>query len=312
MKRYLKFLTATALALFTLVLTACNKIPLSTNGYFWFEDATSFPNGYEETLTYDVSVSHVTPSNSTEIKLDGYTLNVTEGVYTTTLKTITGANNRYEYVTELKLKGSYVTPEETKEFSDTFKTTSEFSKDLSPIKSEKEYSSELSGYAYKYKIDYQGSTANCTLTEFVGRDNEATISFSFDKYNEGAFVDNDLMLLYGRLFNFNSSFSQPFKTIDVLSRKTHEMTYRAGISGENLDVKSLDNYVINGAQPTEPKVNCVRVGISINDTFSGNSIEAYYATDHQTHRHRLVETYTHITGNIGYLKFTLKSASVND
>ncbi len=312
MKGFLKLLTATALAIFTLALTACNKTTLSTDGYFWFEDATSFPNGFVEKLTYDVSVAHTTPSNSTELKLDGYSIEVTEGVYTTTLKTITGANDRYEYVTELNLKGSYVTPKETKEFIDTFKTTTEFSKDLSPIKSVKEYSSELSGYAYNYQITYQGSTANCTLTEFVGSDNKATVSFPFDKYNESAFVDNDLMLLYGRLFNIDASFSQSFKTIDVLSRKTHDMAYRAGISGEKLDVKSLDNYALNGVQPTDAKVNCVRIGISINDTFSGSSIEAYYATDHQTHRHRLIETYTRITGDIGYLKFSLKSASVNN
>lgn len=308
MKRYLKFLTALVLASFLMLLTACGNTTLSVDGFYWFENASSFPTNFVETLTYDVSVAHTTPSNSTEVKLDGYSLNVEEGVYTTTLKTISGTNERYEYVTELKLKGSYVTPTETKEFFDTFTTTTEFSKALAPSKTKKVYASELSSYAYEYEISYDNGNANCTLTEFIGTDNENTSTFEFNKLNEKAYVDNDLILLYGRLFNYNASYAQTFYTVDVLSKKVHEMTYRAGISGESLDVKSLDNYSINGVTPTEAKVNCVRVGISINDTFSGSSIETYYATNHQTDRHRLVETYTRISSGIGYLKFSLKSA----
>lgn len=308
MKRYLKFLTAIVLASFTMLLAACGNTTLKADGFYWFENASSFPTNFVETLTYDVSVSHTTPSDSTEVKLDGYTLNVEEGVYTTTLKTIAGTNERYEYVTKLELKGSYVTPTETKEFFDTFTTTTEFLKDLTPTKTKKVYTSELSSYAYEYEIAYNNGTANCTLTEFIGTDNENTSTFTFNKLNEKAYVDNDLILLYGRLFNYNASYAQTFYTVDVLSKKVHEMTYRAGISGESLDVKSLDNYTINGIAPTEAKINCVRVGISINDTFSGSSIEAYYATNHQTDRHRLVETYTRISGGLGYLKFSLKSA----
>lgn len=309
MKRYLKFLSALVLASFLTLLTACGNTTLSADGFYWFENASSFPTNFVETLTYDVSVSHTTPSDSTEVKIDEYFLNVEEGVYTTTLKTISGTNERYEYVTEFKLKGSYVTPNETKEFCDTFTTTTEFLKDLTPTKTKKAYASELSSYAYEYEITYDNGNANCTLTEFIGTDNENTSTFEFTKLNEKAYVDNDLILLYGRLFNYSPSYSQTFYTVDVLSKKVHEMTYRAGISGENLDVKSLDNYTINGVAPEEAKVNCVRVGISINDTFSGSSIEAYYATNHQTDRHRLVETYTRISGGLGYLKFSLKSAS---
>ena len=311
MKRYLKFLTAIVLASFTMLLAACGNTTLKADGFYWFENASSFPTNFVETLTYDVTVAHVTPSDSTEVKLDGYTLNLDEGVYTTTLKTIAGTNERYEYVTELKLRGSYVTPTETKEFYDTVTTTSEFLKDLTPVKTKKVYTSELSSYAYEYEITYSGGNANCTLVEFIGTASENTSTFAFNKLNEKAYVDNDLMLLYGRLFNYSASYSQTFYTIDMLSKKVHEMTYRAGISNENLDVKSLDNYTINGVAPTEAKVNCVRVGISINDTFSGSSIEAYYATNHQTDRHRLIETYTRITGGLGYLKYSLKSAQVN-
>ncbi len=312
MKHLNKFLTFILLAVLTLTLTACGNIPLSTDGFFWFEDSTSFPNGYVEELTYDVSLTHTTPSNSSEVKLDGYSLEITNGVYKTKLETKKNTNgDYYVYTTSLVLEGSYVTPDSSTEFTDTFTTNSEFYKDLTPIKTKKSYSSELSAYSYEYEITYSNNTANVSLTEYLNTQKQTNSTFSFDKYNESAFIDNDLMLLYGRLFNIDSEFSQSFNTIDALSKKTSKMNYRAGISNEILDVKSLDNYAINGVAPTEPKINCARVGISIADTFSGSTIETYYATDHKTHRHRLVETYTKLTGNVGYLKFSLKSATVN-
>ena len=313
MKRLKKFLTTILIALFTLTLTACNNIPLQTDGVYWFDDTTSFPSGYSETLVYDVSLSHVTPASSEEVKVDGYTLQISTGRYTTTLETRKNTNgDYYVYTTSFLLEGSYVTPNETKPFMDTFTTKTEFYADFTPIKSQKTYKSELNNYSYSYDINYAGSKANCKVTEFIGTNNENTKEFSFDKYNESAYIDNEVILLFGRLFNVDGSFSQPFSTIDAISRKLHKMSYSAGIINENLDVKSLDNYVINGVNPTEPKVNCARVGISISDTFSGNTIEAYYATDHKTHRHRLVETYTRITGGIGYIKYSLKSATINN
>ena len=312
MKHLKKFLTSVLLAVLVLTLTACGNIPLLTDGFFWFEDSTSFPNGYVETLTYDVSLAHTTPSNSSEVKLEGYTLDIEEGKYVTNLETKKNTNgDYYVYTTSFILKGSYLTPNSSTEFTDTFTTRTEFYKDLAPIKTQKVYDSELSGYAYSYEINYSGNNANVSLTERTGTKNENPSNFSFEKYNENAFIDNDVILLYGRLFNIDSAFSQSFSTIDVLSRKLHKMAYNVGISNENMDVKSLDNYAINGVAPTEQKVNCARVGISISDTFAGNTIETYYATDHKTHRHRLVETYTKLTGDIGYLKFTLKSATVN-
>ena len=312
MKHLNKFLTFILLAVLTLTLTACGNTPLSTDGFFWFEDSTSFPNGYVEVLTYDVSLTHTTPSNSSEVKLEGYTLEITNGKYETKLETKKNTNgDYYVYTTSFILEGSYLTPNDSTEFTDTFTTISEFYKDLTPIKTEKIYNSELSAYSYEYEINYNGNTANCKTTEVLGSKNQTTDEFSFEKYNENAFIDNDLMLLYGRLFNVDSSLSQSFSTIDALSQKIQKMYYKVGVSNENVDVKSLDNYVINGVTPTEPKINCARVGISIADTFSGSTIETYYATDHKTHRHRLVETYTKLTGGIGYLKFSLKSATVN-
>lgn len=313
MKSLYKFLTTILIAVFTLTLTACNKIPLQTDGAYWFEDTTSFPSSYSETLVYDVSLSHVTPSISQEVKIEGYTLQISTGIYTTTLETRKNTNgDYYVYNTSFLLEGNYVTPEKTTPFTDTFTTETEFDHNFNPIKSQKTYQSRLNNYAYSYEINYVGSKANCKITEFEGTDNENFLEFSFDKYNESAYIDNDVILLFGRLFNVDGSFSQPFSTVDAISRKLHKMSYTAGIINENVDVKSSDNYVINGVSPTEPKVNCARVGISIADTFSGSTIEAYYATDHKTHRHRLVETYTRLTGGVGYLKFSLKSATINN
>ncbi len=314
-KKLFSFLTIIAVCL---SMTACNKTSLSPDGYYWFEDATSFPSAFEETLTYDVSFVHTTPSDSEQVKLDGYTIDVSKGVYTTKLKAVrTSSENYYEYSTVFEFEGVYKTPSTEKAFADNLTTYTKFKSDLSPVETKKEYSSELFNYSYKYNINYTSDKASCSLTEYIGTDNENTSTFEFKDYSNGSFIDNDTILLFTRLFNIDSSFTKPFKTIDVLSRKNFDMIYSAGILDEKVDVKSLDNYVINNVEPTEAKVTCARVSIYISDTFSGNPIEAYYATDHRTHRHRLVETYTKLSissrfdkYDLGYLKYSLKSAKV--
>ena len=312
MKHIKKFLTLIMILAVCLSLTACNKNILSPDGYYWFEDPTSFPDAFEEILTYDVSLAHQTPSNSEEVKVDGYTIDVTKGVYVTKLKAVrSNHGNYYEYTTTFEFEGVYKTPSAEKPFADTFTSYTKFTSDLTPIETWKEYKQQfIFDYSYKYNITYSDTKASCTLTEYPGTDNETTSTFDFDEYSSGAYIDNDAILLFARLFNATTTFNKSFKTIDVLSRKNHTMVYAAGLIDEKVDVKSLDNYVINGVEPTEAKINCARINVSISDTFSGNPIESYYATDHKTHRHRLVETYTKLTGNLGYLKYSLKSAKL--
>ena len=87
--RFFKRFAALALAIVSaLTLAACNKQSLDADGKYWFSDATGFPLGFEETLTYNVSVKENTPFDSTVVKSDNIKLNILNGTYVTTLKTI--------------------------------------------------------------------------------------------------------------------------------------------------------------------------------------------------------------------------------
>lgn len=315
MKTFKKISTLILTLLLVFCLSGCGSQMLTVQGNFWFEDSSSIPQGFEEVLTYKVEVASKTPSNSTEVKVEGYYYENTNGTLTTKLQTKIGQKTRYIYTTNFSFSGSYVTPNETIPFVDTYTTVTEFYNDsYLPIYSEKVYNSELNGSSYKYRIDYTEDKASSTVTIYPGKENEETSTFEMSKYSNGAFIDNDLIMLFPRLYNINNQFVQDFKTIDVLSRKNHNMRYKSVVVEDKVQVMGLNNYSINGAEipETEPTISCNHVRISITDDFSGSDIECYYATDHKTHRHRLVEAYTAIYGGLGYVKYSLQSAVVND
>jgi hypothetical protein len=237
----------------------------------------------------------------------------TNGTLTTKLETKLGQKTRYVYTTNFSFSGTYVTPKENFPFVDTYTTITEFYNDgYEPIYSEKIYNSELTNSSYRYRIDYTKEKATCVVTTYPGKENEKTSTYEMSKYSNGAFIDNDLIMLFPRLYNIDENFIQEFKTIDVLSRKNSNMRYKSVVVDDKVQVMGLPNYVLNGAEipENEPTISCNRIKISITDDFAGSDIECYYATDHKTHRHRLVESYTTIAGGLGYMKYSLISATV--
>lgn len=323
MKIFKKLTLLLVLAVCAFSMTACSSTNLSTDGYLWFKDPSAFKPGWTEECVYDVSFVHTTPNNSTELKADGYSLDVQNGTYTTKLTTFTDNGQYYVYETEFNLTFKYIEPNvkdededgnpDYKTYVETFTTVTEFKSNLTPVRSEKIYASSFSNYKYNYVLNYDGSTATAVFKEsdYEGKaPNNQT--FTFKKYNKKAYIDNDIILLIPRLFNIDDDFGREFKTVDVLSNKLFDMQLYAYLDNGNLDVKNLANYTLNGVEPTENSANvsCAHVQITIDDTFSGNPIDCYYAQDRNTHRHRLVETYTRF-GTLGYIKFHLASVTVN-
>ncbi len=313
MKKISKILTVLTLIIVVLSLTACSNARLGASNYLWFKNQSAFKSNFKETLNYDVSFVNATNANSDAVKIDGYNLNIDDGSYVTTLEAKTDKNgNYYVYTIEFNLKATYVTPNETKEFIDSFKAVVRFSENLKPVSTVKEYYSEFSDYKYNYEIAYEDKTATAVLKESdIAEKNSRENTFTFNKYTKGAFVDNDMVLLIPRLYNVSNTFVQEFKTIDVLSNKNHDMQYYAYLINQNVDVKLLSGYVLNGEQVGTEGISCNHVEVAIKDTFSGSPIESYYAQDRDTHRHRLIETFTPF-GNVGYLKYSLVSATVEN
>ncbi len=321
MKFFKKLTLLLVLGISVFSMTACSgNSTLALNGYLWFKNTSTFTPNWTETSVYDVSFVNETPSKSTFVGVEGYTLSIETGTFTTTLKSYanTEYGNYYVYTTEFTLIGEYVTPKKPdagyEKLHETYQTVTEFKDDLTPIRSEKHYASKFSNFKYDYVLTYEGSTATAKLkeTSFTG-EGGGEQTFTFPKYNKKAYIDNDILLLAHRLFNVNKTFSRQFRTVDVLSNKLHDMQSYAYLKDKELDVKKLPNYTLNGVNLalTEETVSCGHVEIGINDNFAGAPIECYYAQDRETHRHRLIETYTSF-GSLGYLKFHLASVDVTE
>lgn len=321
-----KKLTVAVVLLFTLLFsTACSSVPLNVNGYYWFKNqaVAGFVTEFSEESRYEVSVVNKTPSNSDEIKVEGVSFENVIGSYVTTLTTTNDkdGNQFYQYETEFSFTADFKNATSVTQVNDNFKTKTLFNKDLSPISSHKEYSAtrtkageDPSKYSYVYDLSYDNSKnkATCVLTEYPDdAANKTVTNLSFNKFSDGAFVDNDILLLIGRVFDVTKDFSRQFKTIDVLSNKNHKMILYATASNDNLDVKKIeDGYLLNG--DAKKDIDACHLNLKINDTFSGYPIECYYATNHETHRHRLIECYSKLTSDFGYLKYKLKSVTINN
>ena len=89
------------------------------------------------------------------------------------------------------------------------------------------------------------------------------------------------------------------------------MTYYAGTDKTDVpDIKSFNlSYLLNGNEVGGGELKAAKIKVMINDTFSGTAMEAYYANDHETHRHRMVKCYTALNDSLGYLEYTIKNVT---
>lgn len=323
--KLLKKLTVSLVLILTLLFsTACSSVPLNVNGYYWFKDASlaGFTIGFEEVSVYDVSFVNTTPSNSDKVEDPNFTYENVNGTLTTKLITTNDSNGTpyYEYVTEYSFSAETVQTNGTEKtrtpFTDTYTTKTLFNKNLFPISSHKEYNSQSTNYSYVYDITYNESknSASYVLTEYPNDSkNKKVTNLSFSKISDGAFIENDILMLSGRVFDISSSFSRQFKTIDVLSNKNHNIVLYPTVANEKLDVKKIEasnGYTIDGIA-VDKEFDVAHVNFKINDTFSGYPIECYYATNHEIHRHRLIEYYIKFY-EAGFFKYKLKSVTVKN
>ncbi len=330
-----KFLTTTLVALiFLFSLTGCGSTTLNLKAQYWYEDeAITTYKPIKETIVYDVSVVSKTPSNSQEIKNENVWMEIDKGTYTVTLQDGTDGNGNacYVYSTALEIEGKYVSATDFFEFKDKVTSTTKFYniiKEFKPISSKKSSScstlvvANSNGYgylqfAYDYTIDYQGENAitnyNIDLLDEGGNviKNYENRQLTFKDCFENAYVDNELLMLVPRAYNYNSAFSLNFNTIDVVTQKNQTMLYNASGSNSSIDIKNFNLfYDLGGEMIGAENLAVAKVKIEIDDTFSGYPIEAYYITDHKTHRHRMAEVYTALNNEMGYLKYTIKKVEL--
>lgn len=320
-----KLLTLTICLLTVLcLLTGCGTESISFQGTYWLSNETLPFGAINEKCTYEVKCVSSSPSNSAELKNNAVSLEITNGEYVTLLTSSYGGEygNHYEYVTTLDISGKYVINGEEFPFTDHTQTKTLFKPivdSFAPIYSEKvsTCSSTVSygngGYAmqqfkYDYSVSYSGKNA-VTKYSICDLNNESkTVSedITYKKYTKGAYIDNELLLLIPRLFNISSNFYQAFNTIDILSKRNNQMYYSVSAqkSGEP-EVKTFSGYSLNGDQTGD--ISTLKFVTAINETFSGSSIESYYAQNTVGDKHRLIRSYSKINDNIGILEYSLVS-----
>ncbi|MBR2376591.1 MAG: hypothetical protein IKA85_02275 [Clostridia bacterium] len=327
MKKLFTLFLVLIISIFTL--TGCGETPLGFKAQYWHENvATTDFHPLNETIEYDVKVVNKTPSNSAEMKNNDVKMEITNGKYITTLKMLEDENNvpYYSYETELLIEGKYTFKEEVKEFTNDVKSTTLFKtivNDFMPISTTKSSNktttimSAVNGYAlfdftYSYDVNYgeKDATSKYTLNTIGETKSEPIVkNNTFKKYNDKAYIDSELLLLLPRAFSYEQSFMKSFSSIDVVTQKIQKMRYYAGTEKTEVpDIKSFNlKYNLNGSETGAEDFKAAKVQVLIDDTFSGAAMEAYYAVDHPTHRHRMVKCYTALNDSIGYLEYTIKS-----
>ncbi len=308
--------------------TSCGlSSTINYDGRYWYIDSTATYDIYEQ-ITYDVKVVSRTESNSTEIKNANLSFALDSGTYVTTL---TKDGDNYIYQTSLNVNGNYVYGDKTEPVNNDLQTVAVFNAiDFKPVFSEKKsnLTTTMTGmnnyyepinYSYDYRVNYNGKHAETIYNFKLSTDATATtVSNTYKNYNDNAYIDNELLTFMPRAINFNNkeSYTLSFNTIDVITQKMHDLALTTVSNSVNLDVKTFtftyDN-VVNNTPIVYPenKIQVVKVLLMIDDTFSGGTIELYYAMDHETHRHRLIKAYTPLNHEMGYMEYTIKSVVLN-
>ncbi len=325
-----KFITTILIAIISIfALTGCGATSIGFKAQYWHENiATTDYHPLTEVIEYEIKLVNKTPSNSTEVSNKDVKMEITSGKYVATLKMEEDENKKpyYYYKTELILEGKYIFDKEEKSFINDVTTETTFNtivNDFMPISSKKSSSKTTTvieandGYAlydftYNYTVNYgeENAVTKYELNAFGDKQTSPIVKDNtFKNYKKELYIDNELLLLLPRTFAYDSGFVKNFTTIDVVTQKIQNMSYNAVTqSANNPDIKSFNlKYKLNGSEVGSDEFKTARVSTVIDDTFSGAAIEAYYANEHPTHRHRMVKCYTQLNESLGYLEYTIKS-----
>ena len=327
MKKFITTILIAVISLFTL--TGCGTTPIGFKAQYWHENiATTDFHPLKEETEYEVNLVNKTPSNASEVSNKYFKMEIISGKYVTKLEMQEDENKKpyYCYKTELYLEGKYIFEKEEKPFVNDVITETTFKtivNDFMPISTKKESSKTttviettdgfaLYDFAYNYTVNYGEEDAKTRYElNAIGEKETTPIvkETTFKKYNKEPYIDNELLLLLPRAFSYESGFIKQFTTIDVITQKTQSMAYNSTAQNtSNSDVKSFNlKYSLNGSEVGGDDFKAARVSTVIDDTFSGAAIEAYYANEHTTHRHRMVKCYTQLNEFLGYLEYTVKS-----
>ena len=314
MKKFLTLLLVIVTA--TFLFTGCDSTSMSYKAQYWHENiAVTDYHPFSEICEYDVKIAKSKPSNSTEVLNELVSMEISSGKYVTTLKMSTLENGKpcYIYTTKLLIEGKYVFKNAETPFKNDVETNTVFKTivdDFMPISSSKKSNSTTTVIAtndsfnvydfnYEYNINYKEKNAETkyklnsnVVNNESGKVEPIEKNTTFKNYADGPYVDNELLLLLPRAYDYSVAFSRSFNTIDVVTQKSHKMAYYGMTSdGKNADIKKFNiKYKLNGVEISDEALSAAKVNVKIDDT---------------THRHRMVKSYVALNDMMGYLEYSL-------
>lgn len=301
-------------------LTACSSAtPTLSFNANWYRN-TALKSRVENTferLEYEVTFEAV--------KTNGFSLNYSNGVYTTELKNDriqldNGVQSGYVYTTELKISVSYSLSGETKEFEDTVQTRVEFlsaAEGLKPVRSFREVHSHAPvsatpdslesayfDYAYTYATEYDDALTKAETTH-IDLNTLKKTERSYDVKGNGVFLDNEQILFALRGLDLTAGGS--FRSINSVTGTVQNVTL-ANIS----TVTEKVHFEADG-ETVEKELAAVSVEVGYTGDNNGQPQTAIFAatTDPSANLYRNVPLRVEvpIVHSLGVLRYKLIKAT---
>ena len=283
-------------------------------------------NAYEK-CTYELS--YVTAANPNSDVTVSY---LPESSYTTELKA--GKYNEtdcYILTVTYDIRGTYTVPAEgtSNDFADLsvakvfftwdsgikFLFSEESAQTTLPEKTESGYAFEK--IAYTAKITYNGNKAE---TEFLIEEGKPS-SFALENgatatvknYNNGNYLDKNMMIFAVRSFDFADGMNYSFGTVDVLSFSKRSMMFAAAGAPATVNVVNLKHNGVIGEFGLRDDAGTTftlsapmyTVNMNLNETYRGTNISATYFQDSERYRHYMYTLTTDLPYGLGRLTYTL-------
>ncbi len=315
-----KFLTLILSVLLAFSLTGCGQTFVKIDGLYWQNSTQGYDNTYYEELIYDVECVKSTKYNSAEISNNEIALVINDGTYKVVSKSMPDKGSGVVLVeTTLYLDAKYVIKKDNSVYSElnfVEEITSScyfVATNFKPISSSKKVKASSLGvlegnyvifpFEYEYNVEYSGNNAKVNFTEIKDDFNviNADAVKEYKDATKEAYLDNEMILFAPRGYNLlgNTNFSVSYTSLDVISQTTRGM-YFTTMSNDNVNPSTVTMTNANGQD-----VEAVRVIFALTGQFTGAQIECYYASKAEN-KNRLMECYTSMYGDLGYLKYTLK------
>lgn len=323
-----KILAVTALTLAATTLTACGNDDQSIElNRYWQQNSTLSNQTIDETLTYDVKFE------KKDASLVNYSLDYSNGLYTTHLYSDSTKTDVFHYETELSIDVTYTYKSESVTLRDSVKTSVIFdaSNGIRPLSSEKQILSNSPNnvnatkvshcyetYQRRTKTLYDGDEGKTsvwkTVTDKDGNESEKLI-FEDDfsaKNGKYTYVDNECLLLALRCIS-SSETSAKVNVYNPLNEAKQRIKITFTDDEDYSAEFSYFDYAANPAatEKTKKTIAYREAGLKLSATNSGATQTAWIAkatdTSKNTNRNVILKLETPLSYGLGSLVYTLKS-----